>query len=85
MIRKQVLLTREQSIILKHLAKQENISVSELIRRSVDHYLQTRRGFSKEERKQQLLSVIGIGESGIIDLGASHDKYLAEIYAAGDE
>jgi hypothetical protein len=47
----------------------------------VERYLQEQRGFSTEERKQRLLSVIGIGDSGVTDLGVSHDKYLTEIYA----
>jgi hypothetical protein len=81
MVRTQIQLTEEQSTNLRQLAEQENISVAELIRRSVDHYLQKRRGFSEEERKQRLLSVIGIGNSGVTDLGVNHDKYLAEIYA----
>jgi hypothetical protein len=81
MVRTQIQLTEEQSINLRQLAEQENISVAELIRRSVERYLQEQRGFSTEERKQRLLSVIGIGDSGVTDLGVSHDKYLAEIYA----
>jgi hypothetical protein len=81
MVRTQIQLTEEQSTNLRQLAEQENVSVAELIRRSVDHYLQTRRGLSEEERKQRLLSVIGIGNSGVTDLGVNHDKYLAEIYA----
>jgi hypothetical protein len=81
MVRTQIQLTEEQSTNLRHLAEQENISVAELIRRSVDQYLQKRGGFSEEERKKRLLSVIGIGDSGVTDLGKSHDKYLAKIYA----
>jgi hypothetical protein len=80
-VRTQIQLTEEQSTNLRQLAEQENVSVAELIRRSVDHYLQKRGGFSEEERKQRLLSVIGIGNSGLADLGTNHDKYLAEIYA----
>lgn len=85
MVRTQIQLTEEQSTNLRQLAEQENVSVAELIRRSVDHYLKKRRGFSEEERKKRLLSVIGIGDSGITDLGKSHDKYLAEIYTEGSE
>lgn len=85
MVRTQIQLTEEQSTKLRQLAEQENVSVAELIRRSVDHYLQKQRSFSEEERKQRLLSVIGIGDSGVTDLGISHDRYLAEIYAEGGE
>ena len=80
MIRTQIQLTEEQSNSLKQLAEQDNVSIAELVRRSIDSYLQERQFISPEERKQRLLSVIGIGNSGVPDLGSNHDKYLAEIY-----
>jgi hypothetical protein len=81
MVRTQIQLTEEQSTNLKQLAEQDNVSVAELIRRSIDRYLQEQGGVSQEERQQRLLSVIGIGSSGVNDLGVNHDDYLAEIYA----
>lgn len=81
MVRTQIQLTEEQSTNLKQLAEQDNVSVAELIRRSVDRYLQEQGGVSQEERQQRLLSVIGIGNSDVNDLGVNHDDYLAEIYA----
>ena len=85
MIRTQIQLTEEQSSSLKKLAKEENVSVAELIRRSVDNYLQKRHIVTDKERRQRLLSVIGIGRSGLSDLAENHDKYLAEIYAEAGE
>jgi hypothetical protein len=85
MVRTQIQLTEEQSRSLKQLAEKDDVSVAELIRRSVDRYLQDREGFSEEERKRRLLSIIGTGRSGVSDLGVNHDQYLAEIYAEGDE
>lgn len=81
MIRTQIQLTEAQSRSLKKLAEQEDVSVAELIRRSVDSFLQTRHVITEEERKQRLLSVIGIGNSGITDLAENHDKYLVDSYA----
>ena len=81
MIRTQIQLTEEQSKSLKNLAEKKNVSVAELIRRSVDSYLEERHVITEEERRQRLLSVIGIGRSGVTDLAENHDKYLLENYA----
>jgi hypothetical protein len=80
MIRTQIQLTEEQSRRLKQLAEQDNVSVAELVRRSVDRYLRDRQYMPPEERRERLLSVAGIGRSGVTDLGESHDRHLAEIY-----
>lgn len=79
MVRTQIQLTEEQARYLKRLAHEKKISMAELIRRSIDRYLQEQ--VSPDERKQKLLSVIGMVDSGIDDLGERHDQYLAEIYA----
>jgi hypothetical protein len=81
MIRTQIQLTEEQSRRLKQLAEQDNVSVAELVRRSVDRYLRQRQHMTPDERRERLLSVAGIGSSGLTDLGESHDRHLAEIYA----
>lgn len=81
MIRTQIQLTEEQSRSLKKLAEKKNVSVAELIRRSVDSYLEERHVITEKERRQRLLSVIGIGRSGVNDLAENHDKYLLEDYA----
>jgi hypothetical protein len=85
MIRTQIQLTEEQSRRLKKLAEKENASVAELIRRSVDSYLEERHVITEEKRRERLLSVIGIGRSGITDLAKNHDKYLVDIYAEAGE
>ncbi|MCZ7669872.1 MAG: ribbon-helix-helix protein, CopG family [Chloroflexi bacterium] len=81
MVRTQIQLTEKQSENLRRLAEVDNISMAELIRRSVDAYIQTRQEVSTAERERRLLSVIGIGQSGTSDLGANHDTHLADIYA----
>lgn len=85
MIRTQIQLTEEQSTTLKKLAEQENVSVAELIRRSVDSYLEEHDVITEEERRRRLLSVIGIGHSGLSDLAENHDKYLVEAYSEAGE
>ncbi len=81
MVRTQIQLTEEQSRTLKRMAEKERVSMAELIRRSVDHYIATTSEAPVEERKRRLLSVMGIGHSDVSDLSTNHDKYLAEIYA----
>lgn len=81
MIRTQIQLTEEQSYGLKKLAEKDNVSIAELIRRSVDRYLQAQPVISQDERERRLMSIVGIGSSGVDDLSVNHDRYLAEIYA----
>lgn len=80
MIRTQIQLTEEQSETLKRMAEEKNVSVAELVRRSVDAYIDRQGSVSAEERKHRLLSIIGIAASGDTDLAEEHDRYLDEIY-----
>ncbi|MEW5987913.1 MAG: ribbon-helix-helix protein, CopG family [Chloroflexota bacterium] len=81
MVRTQIQLTEHQSRTLKRLSRRQNLSVAELIRRSVDAYIDATAGPSSAEREKRLLSVIGIGRSDLPDLGLRHDQYLTEVYA----
>lgn len=81
MVRTQIQLTEEQSRRLKRIARDEDVSVAELIRRSIDQFLQMRSDPSYEERSRRALEVIGIASSGRHDISENHDEYLAEIYA----
>lgn len=81
MVRTQIQLTNQQSKLLKSLAVEEGISIAELIRRSVDQYLGGKLGSNREELKKQALSIVGKYASGQDDIGANHDRYLADIYA----
>jgi predicted DNA-binding protein len=78
MIRTQIQLTEEQSERLKAIAEQENVSMAELIRRAIDHWLTVAAPMSVAERRRRSLAVIGMYHSGIPDLAVNHDKYLNE-------
>ena len=80
MVRTQIQLTEGQSSHLREIALAENVSIAELIRRSVDTYLQSYTDPSFEERKRNALSIIGIADSGLGDLSANHDVYLTDAY-----
>lgn len=85
MVRTQIQLTEEQSRILKTMALEQQISVAELIRRSIDNYIQSINQPSLNERRQRALSVVGKFSSEETDLSVNHDLYLAEIYQVSDK
>lgn len=81
MIRTQVQLTNEQMLALKELAQAEQISVAELVRQAIDHWITTVRPVSWAERRQRALAVVGKFRSGCTDVAERHDDYLVEIYS----
>lgn len=80
MVRTQIQLTPEQAQELRQIAHEENVSVAELIRRSVDQYLDSRYQPSRAELKRKALAMIGSGSSGLGDVAENHDRYLDEVY-----
>lgn len=78
MIRTQIQLTEEQSARLREIAEQENVSMAELVRRAVDHWLTVAAPMSIAERKRRSLAVIGKYHSGVSDFAVNHDTYLNE-------
>jgi Arc/MetJ-type ribon-helix-helix transcriptional regulator len=75
MVRTQVQLTEEQARGLRKIAAERGVSVSELIRQSVERTLAEE---SRAERWQRALSVMGRYRSEHTDVSTEHDKYLAE-------
>ena len=82
MIRTQIQLTEEQSRRLQQEARRSGKSVAEVIRRSVDTYLDEASdraaGLPTREAAAQ---VVGLFHSGKSDVAARHDDYLDEAYA----
>jgi hypothetical protein len=83
MVRTQIQLTERQACELKQRAERENISMAELIRRSVDDLL-SKEDRAKDERWERAKNAIGFLKGGPPDLSTNHDKYLAEAYAGED-
>jgi hypothetical protein len=81
MIRTQIQITPEQARALKRLASKEGTSVAELIRRSVDAFIQTGGIPDQVILRARALSVAG-KLSGPADLAARHDEHLAEAFEA---
>jgi hypothetical protein len=69
----QVYLDERQDRALRRLASQEEATLSELIRRGVDLLLER-----TPVEQDPAYQMIGLGSSGIADLGERHDEYLAQ-------
>ncbi len=82
MVRTQIQLEERQTEILKQLAAERQLSVAELIRRSIDAYLASippRAG--REDQRERAIRAAGRFHSGVTDLGEHHDRYLEEAFA----
>jgi Arc/MetJ-type ribon-helix-helix transcriptional regulator len=82
MVRVHVQLTEEQLEALRQIARRERVSVSQVVRQSVDLLLRERLRPSREELVRRSLEALGLFRSGTGDLSARHDDYFAEAGAA---
>ena len=82
MIRTQIQLLEEQSRRLHEVAGRAGVSVAEVIRRSVDSYLERESpGTSETANRDAAVQLAGRFRSGRTDVAARHDDYLDEAYA----
>ena len=81
MVRTQIQLTDDQHRKLKRIAAEEGLSISEIIRRSLDHVF-ARGGSSRQEAYARAAEVLGRFEDieGATDLSQHHDQYLEDGY-----
>lgn len=80
-MRTQIQLTENQARTLKRLAQQKQMSLSAMIRQSVDLYIALEGERPLDEQYARALAVAGKYRSGDTDLGRNHDDYLADAYA----
>ncbi len=81
MIRTQIQLTEEQSKRLREAARRSGLSAAELIRQSVDRFLQQGAGAPLDATTRlSALEVSGRFQSGLSDVASRHDDYLEEAY-----
>ena len=78
MIRTQIQITAEQAATLRALSADRRRSVAELIRMSIDSFLQREAGISGERKRARAKSAAGRFASSLTDISSEHDKYLAE-------
>jgi hypothetical protein len=70
----QIYLEPTQDKALRVLSQREGISLAELIRRTIDHYLA-----ELPVEEDPALQVIGLGRSGREDMASKHDDYLVAL------
>lgn len=80
MVRTQIQLTDGQARTLRTLAAAEGRSMADIIREGVEALLAERGVRDREEVRRRALAVVGAFRSGLSDLGAEHDRYLAEAF-----
>jgi hypothetical protein len=80
MVRTQIQITEEQAAALKERSALLGVSMAELIRRGIDRILEPNGGSLQEERVRRAIQAAGRFRSGLHDVSANHDKYLAEVY-----
>ena len=68
----QIYLDPEVHQRLKERAKEEGISLAELIRRMAKDYLR------KKALPKNYLAIVGLGQSGKANISEKHDDYLAQ-------
>jgi Arc/MetJ-type ribon-helix-helix transcriptional regulator len=80
-VKTQVQLPEEDLAVLRRLAAEERVSVSELVRRAVAQLLSARRSPTREELWERARRVVGKYRSKERDIAQRHDDYLAEDFA----
>jgi Arc/MetJ-type ribon-helix-helix transcriptional regulator len=80
MVRTQVQLPEGDLRELQRMAKEEHVSVSELVRRGVRCVIEQQGKPSRRELMERALEVAGKYDSGLTDVAERHDDYLAEAY-----
>ena len=82
MVRTQIQLTEEQYSKLKELAHRKGISISEVIRRSVDNIIASDTLPNRDEMRARARTVFGAFQDDKSDVSENHDIYLSEAYQA---
>jgi hypothetical protein len=80
MIRTQIQLEENQVAALQKLASERRQSVAQLIRTSVDLFVQREAGAGQADRLERAKSVIGKFSSASPDVSRLHDAHLADAY-----
>jgi hypothetical protein len=82
MVRTQIQLTDEQSRKAHELARRSGVSLAEVVRRSLDTYIEHEWGRAAGGAPREAAGrVAGMFHSGAGDISARHDDYLDEAYA----
>jgi Arc/MetJ-type ribon-helix-helix transcriptional regulator len=80
MVRTQIQLTEQQAASLRALSSERRQPVAELIRISIDSFLQKEKGLRRENRIARAKRAAGRFASSAADVSAKHDQYLAAAF-----
>ncbi len=81
MIRTQIRLTEEQARRLREAARQDGVSMSDVVRLALEAWFLQRRRPSRWELMERAKAACGvIKDAGPTDLATNHNRYLAEVY-----
>lgn len=80
MIRTQIQITEEQAAGLRTMSAERRQPVAELIRMSIDTFLQKEAGVSRERKRARAKSAAGRFASSPANVSTDHDRYLAEAF-----
>jgi len=78
MVKTQVQLAEEDLALLRRLAAEQGVSVSELVRRGVRQMLRSQAELGHPDRWERACAAAGRFHSGKSDIAQRHDDYLAE-------
>ncbi|MDO9529053.1 MAG: CopG family transcriptional regulator [Syntrophales bacterium] len=81
MIRTQIQIEDQQAEWLKATAKERGVSISQLIRDSINFY---RIRGEQSSLKKRALAAVGRFASGSHDISERHDDYLTDAYETGN-
>ncbi|MEO8662257.1 MAG: CopG family transcriptional regulator [Bryobacteraceae bacterium] len=80
MVRTQIQLTEEQSVLLRRVAAARRQSVAELIRVSVDLFMEREASIGQSALAERAKAAAGRFSSGSSDGSREHDRYLANAF-----
>lgn len=80
MVRMQIQLSEHQLRLLREQAASEHASVSEIVRRAVDSWIEGRSEPTLDERRHRAIAAAGRFASGHRDTAERHDDYLADAF-----
>ncbi|HEX3045627.1 MAG TPA: CopG family transcriptional regulator [Bacillota bacterium] len=78
MVRTQIQLTETQAKFLHDLAARKGVSIAELIRQSVDYFIQNQFQSNQNQLIENAKEAAGKYHAKVKDLAQNHDQYLAE-------
>ena len=80
MVRMQIQFSEDQLRLLRDQAASEHASVSEIVRRAVDSWIDGRMQPSIAERRRRAIAAAGGFASGHRDIAERHDHYLTDAF-----